>query len=170
MGLERLRSHFPRETWMCVHSALRAADYGGALRAPFQQFRPTAGRHTANELTSVCHKSLLSHSATHRLVVRRRLIRYSQPHAWPHAKHTRHALGSHTQEGPGLRPCCQHGAFFAVEGERRRTIDGSRGATADDSAGARAGHCAARHGVRLVLHRRGPGPRGGARWLDLQVH
>ena len=58
MGLERLRSHFPRETWMRVHSALRAADYGGALRASFQQFRPTAGRHTANELTSVCHKSL----------------------------------------------------------------------------------------------------------------
>ena len=114
MGLERLRSHFPRETWMCVHSALRAADYGGALRAPFQQFRPTAGRHTANELTSVCHKSLLSHSATHRLVVRRRLIRYSQPHAWPHAKHTPHALGSHTQEGPGLRPCCQHGAFLLL--------------------------------------------------------
>ena len=50
-----------------------------------------------------------------------------------------------------------------------RTIDGSRGATADDSAGARAGHCAARHGVRLVLHRRGPGPRCGGRWLDLQV-
>ena len=39
MGLERSRSHFPRETNACP-PARYALDSGGALRVPFQQFRP----------------------------------------------------------------------------------------------------------------------------------
>ena len=165
MGLERLRSHFPRETWMCVHSALRAADYGGALRAPFQHFRPTAGRYTANELTSVCHKSLsfpLGYSPTRSTEAPDQILATTcVATRETHSASTRRRVRVYALAANTARFCCC---------ERRRTIDGSRGATADDSAGARAGHCAARHGVRLVLHRRGPGPRGGARWLHLQVH
>ena len=53
MGLERSRSHFPRETNACP-PARYAPDSGGALRAPFQQFQ---GRYAANELTwPLCEK------------------------------------------------------------------------------------------------------------------
>eukprot|EP00964_Phaeocystis_antarctica_P154439 scaffold123153_cov66-Phaeocystis_antarctica.AAC.1 len=45
----------------------------------------------------------------------------------------------------------------------------SADAPADDGAGTRSGHGAARHSERLLLHRRGSGPRGGGRWLDVQV-
>ena len=42
LGLERSMSHFPRETNACP-PARYALDSGGALRAPFQQFRPDLG-------------------------------------------------------------------------------------------------------------------------------